>query len=169
MIAANQQLQRSLKFTEDDLAANRAGRLSEAQLERMQPPRVSQLATMVILGHMALIGGILGLIALLTGEAILWLVLLIVLGLGALPFIMMQNEGNLRPVLRADILRGKVASSSGTVFLEARSNRRVDLLINGQTVRLTPRQAGAFRHEGDYTIYYLPQSHHLLSAEALDV
>jgi len=162
-----QQLQRTLKFTEDDLNANRSGRLSDAQRERLEPPKVNRLVTMVIVGHMALIGGILGLIALLTGEAILWLVLLIVLGMAALPFVMMQNEGNLRPVLKADILRGKVASSSGAVFLEPRSNRRVDLLIDGIAVEMSPRQAGAFQHGGEYTVYYLPQSKRLLTAEVL--
>jgi len=160
-------LQRMLKFTDADLAANRQGKLSVKQRERMQPPKFNRLVMFVILGHMVLIGGILGAIALVTGEAVLWLVLLIVLGLGAVPFITLQNEGNLNPILKADVLSGKVVSRSGMVFLDEQSRQRVDLQIDGIVLKLLPRQAAAFKHEDEYTVYYLPQSLHLLTAEVL--
>lgn len=162
-----QQLQRVLKITNADLAANREGRLSDAQQQRMQPPQVNRLVLYVILGHMLLIGGLLGMIALVTGEAVLWLVLLIVVGLGAFPFITMQNEGNIKPALKSDVLGGKVRSTSGMVFLEPRGSRRVDLRINGKIIEATPRQAAAFQDEGEYIVYYLPQSRLLISAEVL--
>ncbi len=162
-----QQLQRVLKVTDADLAANREGRLSEVQQQRMQPPKVNQLVLYVILGHLLLIGGLLGTIALVTGEAILWLVLLIVIGLGAFPFITIRNEGNIKPTLKSDVLRGKVVSTNGVVFLEPKGSRRVNLLVNGKSIEATPRQAAAFQNEGEYIVYYLPQSHLLISAEVL--
>ncbi|MCA9915814.1 MAG: hypothetical protein KC496_20810 [Anaerolineae bacterium] len=162
-----QQLQRVLNVTDADLAANREGRLSDAQQQRMQPPKVNRLVLYVILGHLLLIGGLLGTIALVTGEAILWLVLLIVVGLGAFPFITMQNEGNIKPALKGDVLGGKVRSTSGFVFIETRGSRRVDLKVNGKIIEATPRQAVAFQNGNEYTLYYLPQSRVLISAEVL--
>lgn len=165
--AMSQQLERSLKFTPEDLAMNREGRMSPAQRAAWKPPRPNQLAVMVIGGHVILIGGLLGLIAIVTGESALWLVVLIVVGLTLLPFVLMQNEGNIRPALRNDIAQGKVASACGIAILQRKQGRQVsyDLSIGGVTVSLTPAQATAFRDREQYCIYYLPHSLMLVSAE----
>ena len=113
-----QPLQRALKFTDDDLASNRDGRMSAAQREAWKPPKPNQLAVMVIAGHVLLITGLLGVIAIVTGKAALWVVVFIVAGLSLLPFVLMQNEGNIRPALRNDIAQGKVSCSCGIAILQ---------------------------------------------------
>jgi hypothetical protein len=167
----SQQLERSLKFTQEDLAMNREGRMSPAQRAAWKPPRPNQLAVMVIGGHVLLIGGLLGLIALITGKAALWIVVLIVVGLTLLPFVLMQNEGNIRPALRNDVAQGKVACACGIAILQRRQGRQIsyDLSVGGVTVSLTAAQAGAFRNQEQYCIYYLPHSLTLVSAEELSL
>lgn len=162
-------LQRNLNFTTDDLKANREGSVSDAQVEKHKPAEVSTLATYIIIGHAVVIAGLLGAIALITGEVALWVVLAIVLGLGLMPFVIMRNEGNIRPTVRADLERGTVKKTCGRAFVTSESSRsrgtRYQLYINELTLTLTAKQASAFVNEGMYCVYYLPLSQILLSAE----
>jgi|GEM_PF-5183695 len=166
------QLQRNLNFTVDDLRANREGRISEAQHEKHKPPEVSKLAFYVIGGHAVVIVGLLGAIALVTGKMAMWIVVGVVLALGLLPFLIMNNEGNINPTLRGDVQKGTVAKACGIVFINenvSRNNTRTyELYVDGITIKLTSNQAGAFIHEQDYCVYYLPLSKTLLSAEPYD-
>ncbi|MEL6526358.1 MAG: hypothetical protein AAFQ07_11680 [Chloroflexota bacterium] len=162
-------LQRNLNFTTDDLKANREGAVSDAQRERHQPAEVSKLAHYVILGHAVVIAGILGAIAIATGELAMWIVLGIVFAAGLLPFVLMQNEANIRPTVKADLERGKVKKVCGRAFITSETSQsrgtRYELIISDLKLRLTAKQAGAFVNEGMYCIYYLPLSQMLLSAE----
>lgn len=163
-------LHSALSFTEDDLHANRAGYLSAAQRKRYAPPQFQPVVMIAILGHLVFVGGLLGVIALLTGAAAMWIVLLVVLGLGALPFILLRNEGNIRPALRGDVARNNVHVACGIAVLEEKRGRRpyVELTVDGITVQLQPQQARFFVPGADYCIYYLPNSRTLLSAEPYD-
>lgn len=165
----NQQLQRLLKFTEEDLAANRDGRMSAAQRTAWKPVQPNQLAVMVIAGHVLVIGGLLGVIAMVTGKAALWIVVVFVAGLSLLPFVLLRNEGDLRPALRNDIAQGKVLCSCGIAILQRKQARTpyYELTVSGVSVRLTPAQAKAFQHEENYCIYYLPHSLTLVAAEKI--
>ncbi|GAB5490521.1 MAG: hypothetical protein Phog2KO_07360 [Phototrophicaceae bacterium] len=163
------QLQRTLKFNTDDLKLNREGQLSEAQHDKHKPPEVSKLALYVIGGHALLIGGLLGAIAIITGKLAMWIVLAIVLGLGLLPFVLMKNEGDIKPTLRGDVKNGFVKKACGITIITQTKNRdnvsSYELYVDGLTLKLTANQASAFVSEEIYCVYYLPLSKTLLSAE----
>lgn len=163
------QLQRTLKFTLEDLKLNRDGQLSEAQREKHKPPEVSRLALYVIAGHALLIGGLLGAIAIITGEFAMWIVLAIVVALGLLPFLLMNNEGNINPTLRGDVQHGVVKKACGITIIKQTKDRNnissYELYVDDLTLKLTASQASAFINEEVYCVYYLPLSRTLLSAE----
>lgn len=164
--AHRQSLLQAFNLREEDIVANRAGRLSERQKTWLAPPKVRGLVLLVIAGHMALIGGLLGAIALITGEPILFFVLLIVLGLGALPFMLIGREGIGRPVLQNDVQRGKVSMIQGTIVPDPDTvNRRYYVQVGDLRFKVTARVYGRFIANADYRLYYLPDSKTLLSAE----
>lgn len=162
-------LQTILKFNADDLKANRDGHVSTKQFEKYKPAEVNRLAVFVIMGHVLVIGGILGAIALFTGKAAMWIVFGIVVAAALLPFVLLQNEGNIKPALRGDVKVGKVMKACGIVILTERKGRQIyyDLYVDGVTLQISATQAAAFVHEDSYCIYYLPRSLMLLSAEPL--
>jgi hypothetical protein len=161
------QIMQQLKFTTGDLQANRAGTMSEAQRDKFKPAEPNLLVVGVVVGHLLLIGGILGVIAFVTGERALWVVFAIVCVLMALPFVLLQNEGNISPLLKADAKAGKVKMTCGMAIIEQKQGRTVyhTLTINSVTMRLSATQVTAFIHGRHYCAYYLPQSKTLLSAE----
>jgi hypothetical protein len=162
-------LQTLLKFTADDLKANREGRISSKQFEKYKPAEVNRLAVYVILGHVLVIGGILGAIAIAVGKWEMWIVFAIVVGAALLPFVLLQNEGNIKPALRGDVKAGKVAKACGIVILTERKGRSVyyDLYVDGVTLQISANQAEAFVHGDSYCVYYFPHSLMLLTAEPL--
>jgi hypothetical protein len=161
----NNRLASALKFTPEDLEANRNGRMSEAQRKPYAVPQVSRIAIYVILGHALLLVGIFGAIAIVVNEPALWGILLLVAGLALLPFFVSRNEFLRRPVVQDDVNRGKVARVCGVVELPMENNR-YHLHIEGKQFRnLTLKVWGAFRPNQAYCIYYLPQSSIILSAE----
>jgi len=165
------QLQRTLKFDVDDLRANRDGRMSERQRGKYQTPQPNKLVIGVIIGHGVLITGILGAIAIATGERALWVVLGIVVAVAFIPFVLMQNEANIKPTLKSDVNKGKVAVACGIVILTAKGNNNpyYELYVDGVTMRITPSQASAFVDKETYCVYYLPLSYMLLTAEPTDL
>lgn len=166
-------LQTAFQFTPEDLKINRDGQLSAAQAQRyaVQAPKVSKLALIVVAVHALLIGGILGAIALATGKTALWIVLGIVLMLGLVPFVFMQNEANINPTLRGDLAKGRVQQACGIAILKEQRGRnnsiKYQVYVDGVTLALTSKQASAFIHEERYCVYYLPLSLTLLSAEPM--
>jgi hypothetical protein len=162
-------LQTTLKFTADDLKSNRDGRVSKRQFEKYKPPEINKMAIYVLLGHGVLIGGILGAIAIATGETAMWIVFAIVVAAAFLPFVLLNNEGNLTPVVRGDVLAGVVEKTCGIVILTEHSGREIyyELYIDSITLKISRSQAAAFVHGDSYCIYYLPKSRTLLTAEPL--
>lgn len=161
-------LQRAMNFETVDLEANRSGKLSERQREAYRPPEFNPLVLWVLGGHAAVILLLLGSIAVLTGSRAMWTVLVIVMMLALLPFVLLRNEGNIQPALRADVARGKVAKVCGYVVPQERKSRGVStfhLSVAGITLRLTRKQTEGFVSGQPYCLYYLPDSRTLLTAE----
>lgn len=161
-------LQQALKFTTNDLKANRDGRISDAQAKKYELPKVSNLAMMVIMGHALVIGSILAAIAIATAKPAMWIVLGIVMAMGILPFVLVHNEGNINPTLRGDVKSGKVKKVCGMVILDPLKNakkNRVELYIDGMTFSLSNAKGTAFINEEAYCIYYFPLSRTILTAE----
>jgi hypothetical protein len=162
-------LQTILKFNADDLKANRDGRVSNTQFEKYKPAEVNRLAVYVIMGHVLVLGGIFAAIAIFTGKGAMWIVFGIVVAAALLPFVLLQNEGNIKPALRGDVKLGKVMKACGIIILTERKGRQIyyDLYVDGVTLQISASQAAAFVHQDSYCVYYLPRSLMLLSAEPL--
>lgn len=158
-------LMRALRFDEEDLAANRAGKLSERQKNANEAPRFSGVVQWVVLGHIAALGGLMGIIALISGNAAMWLVMLLVLGFAALP-VMMLNRGVGRPILQKELAAGRVQRLQGEISKEKRgTSARFYLECEGQRFHITPGVFNAFRDGASYILYILPESSTLISAE----
>jgi hypothetical protein len=161
-----QSLMQAFNLHEDDLIANREGRISERQMTWLAPPKFGGIVLAVVLGHFVLIGGVLGAIALITGEPFMFVVVAIVAGLGALPFMMVGRDGVGRPVLQNDVRRGKVIALTVPVLLDPESgNGRYHIQAGELRFKVSSRVYNRFIPEADYTLYYLPDSKQLLSAE----
>lgn len=163
------QLQRTLQFSVDELRENREGRMSEKQREKIKPPEVNKLVIGVMLGHALLIGGLLGAIAIITHSFAAWVVLGIVLAFALFPFLVMQNEGNISPLLRGDYESGRVKQACGMLILSQKKGRNIyyELYIDGVTLKISAKEATAFINEEMYCVYYLPRSLKLVSAEPM--
>lgn len=161
----NDRLARALKFTADDLEMNRQGRVSAAQRQPYAKPTLNPLAVYVILGHAALLVGLLGVIALIVNQPILWLVLLVVGAMALMPFFLIRSEFFSRPVVQDDLNRGKVAQVRGVATLTM-EGKRYHLRIGTQEFRdVSLKVWGAFQQNRSYCVYYLPRSGVILSAE----
>lgn len=161
----NNRLASALKFTPEDLQANRSGRISVAQRTRHEAPRISSVAVYVLIGHGVVLMGLLGTIALIVNKPAMWGVLLIVAGLAMLPFFAARNEFVRRPVLQDDVNRGSVAVVTGDAQLPM-ENQRYHVRVGNQEFRnVSLKLWGAFRPGVAYHVYYLPQSRIMLSAE----
>ncbi len=154
----------ALKFTEDDLIANREGRMSTRQRNVSKPPAVASIAQWVILGHFVLLVGLLGVIAITANKPILWAILLVVAGLSAMPFMMSRNEFVMRPVLQSDLSKGRVAQVCGHAHLKIEGGS-THLYIGGEAFNVTTKISIAFEQGKPYCLYYLPQSKAIVSAE----
>lgn len=161
----NDRLARALKFTAADLEMNRQGRVSAAQRQPHATPALSQIAVYVILGHAALLVALLGIIAIVANQPILWLVLIIVGGMALMPFFLTRSEFFSRPVVQDDLNRGKVAQVRGVAHLTM-EDKRYHLRIGTQEFRnVSLKVWGAFQQDRAYCVYYLPRSGVILSAE----
>lgn len=162
-----ERLATALKFEAQDLEDNRKGRMSAAQRARTQPPPVASVAQVVILAHFVLLAGLFGAIAIFANRPVMWGVFVLVMGMAALPFILSRNEFVARPVLQSDLAKGKVARACGTALFHI-ENGKTALLIEGERFEVSTKVSVAFRQGRAYCVYYLPQSHTILSAEPTD-
>lgn len=160
-------LAKALKFSQEDLDANRSGRISAAQRAAYKPPVVASIAQWVLLGHFVLLAGIFGVIAIFTHTPAMWLILLLVCGLAGLPFFVARNEFLARPVLQDDIARGKVARACGLALL-THEGTRYTLVVEGIAFNVPLKVWSAFQASAGYCVYYLPNSRVLLTAEPLE-
>ncbi|XWX03208.1 hypothetical protein VZO05_11920 [Aggregatilineales bacterium SYSU G02658] len=161
----NDRLARALKFTAADLEQNRQGRISAAQRQPYTTPPVSRIAVYVILGHGALLLGLLGAIAVVANQPVMWLVLGIVAVMGLMPLFLTRSEFLSRPVVQDDVNRGKVAQVCGVVSLTM-EGKRYDLRVGTYEFRgVSLKVWGAFKQNIAYCVYYLPRSGVILSAE----
>lgn len=161
----NDRLARALKFTEADLELNRQGRISPAQRQPYTTPPVSRIAVYVILGHAVLLLGLLGMIAIVANQPIMWLVLAIVGVMALMPFFLTRSEFLSRPVVQDDVNRGKVARVCGVAHLTM-AGKRYDLRVGTYEFRgVSLKVWGAFKQNIAYCVYYLPRSGVILSAE----
>jgi hypothetical protein len=161
-------LTQALDFTADDLAANREGRLSEAQRTRLQ--KLRQRSALIGVG--AVVGlGLMATIILFLGQGNGSLILNLV-GIGvticnaALAGVLVRSW--LR--LSADINANAVQAISGTITHKLRvTGRSVTYILNvdGEELIVARPIFRAFDEGKGYRLYRTASSRLLLSAEAL--
>lgn len=158
----------ALGFHSGDLAANRAGRLSEDQHGRL---RAMRLRSGLIGGGLFLLFALIATGLLFVAQQhdtpILGLVGLLVTVANVI-IVGMFGRGWMR--LSADLRRGNVAATSGPMERVLRPAGRLHnyaLRINGVEFVVNKETFKLFRHEIPYTLYSTPYSHILLAAEPL--
>jgi hypothetical protein len=160
------ELMRELEFTADDLAVNRAGHLSETQLDRLRARRKRSIATgiaiMLLLAFIAslcIFGGI-------QGSGVL---LIIGIGLTLISAVITGTFARYWLRLSADIRENTVSAFSGQLERVVKPvNRRVVaylVRIGGAEFTVNKEQFKAFAHEAQYTLYRAKYTGTLLSAE----
>lgn len=162
-------LMRVFNTSEADLAANRNGEITRAQHERLKPTQSQTIVQIALWGHLLGIGGLMLFVTLITQQLILLLVCGVVIGLGIMPFTMLRSTA---ADVRLDLADGTLASATGSVSV-TRSQKRDSayrLKLHGADLSfvVTRKQASAFSSEVPYTIYYLPKSRAIVSAEVLE-
>ncbi|MCA9890926.1 MAG: hypothetical protein KC546_21260 [Anaerolineae bacterium] len=162
-------LMQALRFDPRDLAANREGNLSQRQITRLQPPRIQGLAFWVMIGHVAVIFAVLGMIAIISQQGGLLLVAVIAAGMTGMPMMMVRDQKFMRPDLGKDVQKGVVKSVCGmtTRHTDPDKKRNYYITVDETTFEVTSKMYGGFFQEGNYCVYYLPRSRTIVSAERL--
>lgn len=159
-------LMQALDFSEDELAVNRAGHLSDEQLYRMNVRR-RRLLAMLVLGFIAF--AFLATVFIFFGQrdqaVILSFsgVIITVLNAVYVGFI-----GRYLVRLSGDIASDRVASLTGPVERVIRPNGQVNnyiLRIENMDFSVKKEIFAAVRHQGHYHFYCTPFTRTLLSAE----
>lgn len=161
-------LMNSFKFSEVDLEANREGKLSGRQKEKLVGQQPSALVQAVMVGHFVIVIGLLGLIAFASQNTWMFVITLAVIAVLAAPFSMMAGGG--RPALRDDVAKGQVMSACGDAVLTSQAGIRgntYSLMIAQITFKIEERTYRQIENGRAYCAYYLPQSRTLLSIEAV--
>ncbi len=153
----------ALKFTDDDLAMNAAGRLSPAQAAMLQRRRT--VGAILIGGLCATVGfflliGTVGATASLGPILLAMLVFLaFALAVGAIPAVRISRD-----------LQQGVKVAEGRVALDmtpAQNSATYKVQIDGQKFKVQKRAFLAFKNGDPYRIYYAPNTKTILSAEWL--
>lgn len=152
----------TLGFSEDDLAANAQGVLSEGQAVRLQ-----RRAGCSLIGGSVLTLILAGVGFWLAGQGVWWLAALLFAGAGALFYFSRTGRGG----PRAELAAGEVAHLHGEVILDthdyATPNGHVTeyrVTVDGETFLVSRDAYAAFIDGNIYDVYVLPTSRIVLSA-----
>ncbi|GEM_PF-3081814 len=156
-------------FNLSDLIANQDGKLSKRQIQIASATQPNPLVQLILMGHVGLIIGVMGLIVVASGITAEKVFFLIVASMVILsPFLyamnrvsMAQNSG-----LSADDLQsGEVLSICGAVTLQKSETMRQPHRIQVDEMRFTiPTEALDLFQEGrEYCIYYATHSRKIVS------
>lgn len=159
-----QNLDHILHFTEDDLRANRDGKLSPHQ-EQILMRRAISLDTRwrtPLLGGIVL--AIIALILLLSGNLLFFVGLAIIAG--GLLLIALQGFLEIRKRVNSDLASGLVKSVTGNLRIERLDKVQV-LHVHDLYFQVSNNTQHAFEDQAMYTLYYVPISGVLLSADQI--
>lgn len=161
------ELMRELDFTADDLAVNRAGQLSETQIDRLRARRKRSVATGIVMtlvlafiASLCIFGGV-------QGSTVL---LIIGIGLTLVSAVITGTFARYWMRLSADIREKTASAFSGQLerIVKPVNQRIVTYLlrVDGAEFAVNKEQFKAFAHEAPYTLYRAKYTGTLLSAES---
>jgi hypothetical protein len=154
-----------LNFNAEDLAANRAGRMTEKQVKLLEIKRIPLMQRAWIVGFLsslAIIAWLLQLSAAIasssrTAPVLLFAFLLGLAGMGLSAFILYRTI----TAINEDIAVKQVQKVSG----QPKSSQTPRLIIGDLPLAVTPEVFIHFKPHEYYTVYYAPNSKIVLSAE----
>lgn len=164
--SATDQLADAFAFTTEDLAANRAGRLSQRQVEalRRRERRASVIVLLFTLG-MAVVPALALLVFALAGNMpMIGLSVFLLVGLPMLGYWVADSE---RRRWRRDRTGDVAASIYGPVWPASASGRtgHPRIRIENLEFEVSPEQLAAFQPGVTYSVYYTPRTRTILSVE----
>lgn len=156
-------------FDETDLLANRSGRLTPRQIDRVRQNRKQStygVTALLLMAAVSLVGMVVVGIFVSQRLDLLWLVAAVTLGLTL--YFMAVRGGNRR--FQTDLERRQVEAVQGAVQCFTSNTRSAPAEYNLRVGDITFRGVRqetylAFRHLDVYTLYYLPESKTIVSAE----
>lgn len=158
----------ALGYGADDLAENRAGRLSAAQRERLQRSarRALLIGALIVIG-IGLAATVLLYLGRVSDSTILNIVGIALTVVNAVIVVVIaQNRGR----ITADLRAGTVSALTGTLTRTVRVQSRLViylLKVENQEIQVSRVVFAAFTDGGRYRLYRTPASKTLVGAEAL--
>jgi len=159
-------------FTLSDVSANKAGNLSKRQARLAEATQPNPLVQLILMGHVALIIGVMVLIVMASGVTTEKLLFLGVASMVILsPFLYAMNRVNTTQkggLSADDLASGEVLSHSGQVTPIPATGLNQPTRIQVDDMRFTvPKSALELFDEGTtYTIYYTSESKKIVSVVA---
>lgn len=157
-----------LRFSEDDLATNRAGMLSEPQVERLRGAR--RRALLVSTGSLIVIALVASGLLFVAERGGSWVGILVGIALTLVNALIMARAVQNWLRTEDDLRRGEVEKIEGSVKRTVRVFGRLPvylLAINGREVVVTKEVFNAVRDGGYYKFYRARRTGALLTAEPL--
>jgi hypothetical protein len=159
-----QKLARALKFTEEDLIANRDGYMTKAQRIRLRQRTMrNNIYPPLVAVGVLIVGGI---VAVSSGRPIdnrdttFLLIALMIGGLVGYAYFQWHR-------LRVDLLKGDVVMQEGRIGLRVGTRGANSLMIRKMTFPINAETLLAFHNDANYRIYFMPHSKRILSAEPI--
>jgi hypothetical protein len=159
------ELGEALGFNAEDLAANAAGTLSPAQLQRL---RANTRSALIIRGVMAAIFAVLGVIFGISINDALNIIMAAIV-VGSLVWMMWQGW----QAARADLEGGTVAVVEGSLNPNVRRGLSsmfkmvTETEIGGERLHAVPAAQRVLQAHGRVRVYYTPHAHEIVAAEPL--
>lgn len=170
----NQKLQRYLNFNNDDLAMNRAGRMSPRQIEAtLQLIKFAKTLIYLAVGAMGAILALFGILFIALSPNIATILLFVLMiGMitsGAIAVVFFFVNPKIKN-WEESFHSGGIVGLKGIVQTERRGRQGTKhdyfMHINGQFFRITKPHWDAFQSGVEYTIYYQEKNRYVLTAEA---
>ncbi len=163
-------LAEAFEFTQDDLVANRQGRLTACQRSKLVIKKDTSIRFIILIDLLLIVVAVVG-IWYFGKHGENFLIWFCVIGLMALPFMGYAAVRGEQDRWQADIGEGNVESICGVIWLDVRHRRAwlVDyLLMIGQREWFISKEQFLMLHHGaSYCIYYVPKHKMILSIEAI--
>ena len=159
MVASRQGVMDAFHLAEHDLTANRIGRLSPAQSQRMLRSGMWNVVGAVF-GGLAL-GGIVLAVAHKPLKPVQWIISVLLAGALVVTGLIINAR------LRRSVADGSVERHTGSVSLVRRGKAGFFINVNGRSFRL-PVQPRVVQNGAPYMVYVMPAAKRIIAMEPMD-
>ncbi len=163
-------LAEAFEFTQDDLAANRQGRLTARQRSKLVIKKDTGSCSIILIGLAVIVISLIGMWYFgKRGEyCVVWLCVIVLIGLPFMWYAVAQGE---QDRWRADMSEDSVKNICGVIWLDVRPGGEWPtdylLMIGQREWLISKEQFLVLAHGASYCIYYVPKHKVILSIEAI--